>query len=71
MTFYPSPGYVAEKMTIFAATELTAGAAKPMEDERIETRWFTPKEIESGIRSGKIIDGKTMIGYFNWKWGGR
>ena len=65
--FYPSPGYVGEKMTIFLATELTAGEAKPMEDERIETRWFAAKEIEDGIRSGKIVDGKTMIGYFNWK----
>ena len=67
-SFYPSPGYVAEKMTIFLATELAAGQAKPMEDERIETRWFTRQEIEAGIRSGKIVDGKTMIGYFNWKW---
>ena len=66
--FYPSPGYVGEKMTIFLATELTSGEARPMEDERIETRWFTAKEIEDGIRSGKIVDGKTMIGYFNWKY---
>lgn len=65
--FYPSPGYVAEKMTIFVASGLTEGKAAPMEDERIETRWFTAKEIEAGIRSGKIIDGKTMIGYLNWK----
>jgi len=65
--FYPSPGYVGETMTIFLATELTAGEAKPMEDERIETCWFTAKEVEDGIRSGKVIDGKTMIGYFNWK----
>ena len=69
VTFFPSPGYVGEKMTIFLATELTGGEAKPMEDERIETRWFTAKEIEDQIRSGKIIDGKTMIGYFNWKYG--
>ena len=69
--FYPSPGYVGEKMTIFLATELTAGEAKPMEDERIETRWFTAKEIEDGIRSGKVVDGKTMIGYFNWKYKAR
>lgn len=69
--FYPSPGYVAENMTIFLATELTSGDAKPMEDERIETRWFTAKEIEDKIRNGKIIDGKTMIGYFKWKYGGK
>lgn len=67
VTFFPSPGYVAEKMTIFLARELTAGEATPMDDERIESRWFTSKEIESAIASGKIIDAKTMIGYFNWK----
>jgi len=67
VTFYPSPGYVAEKMTIYLATGLTAGESKPMEDERIETRWFGEKEVRDGILSGKIIDAKTMIGYFNWK----
>src|SRR5579871_4362475 len=66
--FFPSPGYVAEKMIIFLATDLTEGQAKPMEDERIETRWFTGKEIEEWIASGKIVDAKTMIGYFNWKY---
>jgi ADP-ribose pyrophosphatase len=67
VTFYPSPGYVAEKMTIFLATGLTAGQATPMDDERIETRWFTQKEIEQAIQSGKIVDGKTMLGYLVWK----
>lgn len=65
--FWASPGYVAEKMTIYLATELTEGAAKPMEDERIRTRWFTPREIEKMIREGKIADAKTIIGYFLWK----
>lgn len=65
--FYPSPGYVAETMTIFLATDLTAGKATPMDDERIEARWFTPKEIEAGMDSGKIIDAKTMLGYFHWQ----
>ena len=67
VTFYPSPGFVAEKMTIFLATGLTAGEATPMGDERIETRWFTANEIERAIRSGKIVDGKTMLGYLTWK----
>jgi ADP-ribose pyrophosphatase len=66
-TFYPSPGYVAERMTIFLATGLTAGKAMPMDDEQIETRWFTAKDVEQHIRAGKIVDGKTMIGYFTWK----
>jgi ADP-ribose pyrophosphatase len=64
VSFYPSPGYVAEKMTIFLATGLTAGEAAPMEDERIESRWFTRQQIAANIRSGKIIDAKTMIGYY-------
>jgi len=67
VSFYPSPGYVAEKMTLFVATELTAGEAKPMEDERIECRWFSAKELESWIEEGKIIDGKTIIGFFTWR----
>ena len=67
VTFYPSPGFVAEKMTIFLATGLTAGEATPMDDERIETRWFAGQEIEQAIRSGKIMDGKTMLGYLTWK----
>ncbi|MDQ6701531.1 MAG: NUDIX hydrolase [Acidobacteriota bacterium] len=63
VTFYPSPGYVQEKMTIFLATNLTSGEAAPMDDERIETRWFTKKEMGEMIRSNKLVDGKTMIGY--------
>jgi ADP-ribose pyrophosphatase len=67
LEYYPSPGYVAEKMTLFAAQELTAGDAKPMDDERIEMRWFTPRELDEWIRSGKMRDGKTIAGYLAWK----
>ena len=66
VSFYPSPGYVEEKMTIFLATDLTQGEATPMEDERIETRWFTKKELRDQIASNKIIDAKTMIGFLYW-----
>jgi ADP-ribose diphosphatase len=65
--FYASPGFLAEKMTIYLATGLTEGEKKPMEDERIETRWFTPKEIDKAIESGKILDAKTQIGFLKWK----
>ncbi|MGO4885507.1 MAG: NUDIX hydrolase [Bryobacteraceae bacterium] len=65
-SFWPSPGFVDEKMTIFLATDLTAGDAQPMEDERIECRWFTRKELDDLIRAGKIEDGKTMIGFLTW-----
>jgi len=65
-SFWPSPGYVQERMTIFLATDLSAGEATPMEDERIETRWFTRKEISAMIAAHKIEDAKTMVGFLIW-----
>jgi ADP-ribose pyrophosphatase len=65
-SFWVSPGYVQERMTIFLATNLTAGEATPMEDERIESRWFTRPELGRLIRDGKIEDAKTMIGFMMW-----
>lgn len=67
ITFFPSPGFLTEKMTIYLATGLTAGDAAPMDDERIETRWFTAREIEAAIASNEILDAKTMLGYLCWK----
>ncbi len=66
-SFFVSPGYVAERMTIFLARGLTEGEPQPMEDERIEVGWFKGKEIARMIESGKIHDAKTMIGYYTWK----
>jgi ADP-ribose pyrophosphatase len=64
--FHPSPGFLQETMTIYLATELTQGDARPMEDERIETKWFTRKELRESIRTNKITDAKTMIGLLYW-----
>jgi ADP-ribose pyrophosphatase len=66
-SFYVSPGFLEEKMTIFAAQELTQGEQEFMEDERIEMKWYTAKEVDSQIAAGKIIDAKTMIGFLAWK----
>jgi ADP-ribose pyrophosphatase len=66
VSFWPSPGYVGEKMTIFLATDLTPGESQPMDDERIECRWFSRAEVDRMIRDGKIEDGKTMIGFLTW-----
>jgi ADP-ribose pyrophosphatase len=65
-SFYPSPGYVEEKMNLFLALDLTEGPQELMDDERIECRWFGRKELGDIIRTGKIVDGKTMVGYFLW-----
>jgi ADP-ribose pyrophosphatase len=63
-SFWVSPGFVQERMTIFLATDLTEGKASPMDDEQIETRWFKRKELGELIRKGKIEDAKTIIGYY-------
>jgi ADP-ribose pyrophosphatase len=60
VSYYASPGFLAEEMHIFLAEDLREGEATPMEDERIDTRWFTLREIEDGIRAGRIRDGKTI-----------
>jgi ADP-ribose pyrophosphatase len=66
-SYWASPGFLAEKMNIYLATGLKPGLATPMEDERIEARWFSSKELDDLIREGKMEDGKTLIGYLTWK----
>jgi ADP-ribose pyrophosphatase len=66
VTYYASPGFLEETMTIWLATDLQQGESHLMEDERIETRWFTKKELRAMIASNKIVDGKTMIGFLYW-----
>jgi ADP-ribose pyrophosphatase len=66
-SYWASPGFVAERMTIFLAEDLTAGEATPMEDERIEARWFKRKELAKMIAGGKIEDAKTMVGFLTWR----
>jgi ADP-ribose diphosphatase len=66
VSFWPSPGYVGEKMDIFLALDLTPGEQKPMEDERITVQWFRISEVASMVRKGEIQDGKTLIGYYTW-----
>lgn len=64
VSFYPSPGFMEEKMTLFLATGVTQGEAHNMDDERIECRWFTAEEIAGAIQTGEIQDAKTIIGYY-------
>jgi ADP-ribose pyrophosphatase len=65
--FYPSPGFLVEKMTIYLATGLTEGKQTPMEDERIQVGWFTSRDIDKLIHTRKILDAKTQIGFLKWK----
>jgi ADP-ribose pyrophosphatase len=62
--FYPSPGYVDERMWLFLAEGLRKGQARPEDDERIRKRWFTLDQLGALVRSGGLQDAKTLIGYF-------
>ena len=66
VSYWPSPGFCEEKMNLFLATGLVPGEPTPMDDERIEARWFKATEIEEMIRSGEIQDGKTLVGLLFW-----
>ena len=66
-SFWVSPGYVQERMTLYLATDLIPGQATPMDDERIETRWWTSRDVAQMIRTGGIEDAKTMLGFFMWR----
>jgi ADP-ribose pyrophosphatase len=65
--YWPSPGYISEKMHLYLATDLTEGKATPMEDERIEMQWMKKKELAKLIRDGKIEDGKTLLAFLLWR----
>ncbi|MBI1788391.1 MAG: NUDIX hydrolase [Acidobacteria bacterium] len=67
VSYYATPGFVAERMNLFLATGLIEGQAQPMDDERIECRWFTGAEMDRMIRSGKVQDGKTILGFLMWQ----
>jgi ADP-ribose pyrophosphatase len=60
--FWASPGFVAEAMSIYLATHLTAGAAQPEADEVIEISLVPLEEAAQMVMEGKIYDGKTISG---------
>ena len=66
-SYFPSPGFLQERMTVFLARKLTAGKQNVMDDERIETRWFTVEELDRMIRDREIRDGKTISGFLVWQ----
>ena len=62
LDFYPSPGFLEEKMFILLAEGLSEGIAQPEKDERIESRAYDCKELEQMIQKRIIRDGKTIAG---------
>ncbi len=64
--YFPTPGYCDEEMNFYKATGLREPRpdekAEQDEDEDIEKKAFGVEQIRSMIRSGEIIDLKTVAG---------
>ena len=62
LKFYASPGFMAETMSVFLATDLRAGIAQPEADEIIYKRLVPLPTAVRMVTSGTIRDGKTISG---------
>ena len=60
--FFVSPGFCAEKMWLYLATDLTQTAPRPEDDEVIEMVRLPIKRALQMITDGEIEDAKTIIG---------
>jgi len=62
LDIFPSPGFVSENMVIFVAEGLKRGKARPEDDEKITVRVISLLDALKWIRSGKILDAKSVAG---------
>lgn len=60
--FYTTPGFCAERLWVFLATELTETALRREEDEIIEVVRMPLESALSLVASNEIDDAKTIIG---------
>jgi ADP-ribose pyrophosphatase len=60
LDFWPSPGFLEERMFVLLAEGVTQGEAEPEEDERIDLKAFRQSELEKMLRTGVIRDAKTI-----------
>src|SRR5450432_4240110 len=62
LDFFPSPGFLEERMFILLASGLKEGQAAPEDDEKIEARAYGRKQLAQMIQKRAIRDGKTIAG---------
>lgn len=60
--FFVSPGFCAEKMWVYLATELRETASSPEDDEMLEVVRMPLARALDMIAAGEIEDAKTIIG---------
>jgi ADP-ribose pyrophosphatase len=62
LSFYASPGFLAETMNLYLARGLRAGTAQPEADEFIEVRMVPLSAAVRMVMRGTVKDGKTICG---------
>lgn len=67
LAFHPAIGYSSERITVYLATGLTLGEARPDEGEEIEVLLRNPAEVEEMIRRGEISDSKSLLAFHFWR----
>lgn len=60
--YWASPGFLDETMSVYLATGLRRGQARPEEDENIAIRMVPLSRLVDGIMAGRVRDGKTIAG---------
>jgi ADP-ribose pyrophosphatase len=61
LEYFPTPGFLTERMVVYLVRGLRPGAARPEEDERLIVRSCSLRRLERMIRAGRIRDGKTIL----------
>lgn len=65
---FPTPGFLSEHMVVYSCHGLTAGDARPEDDENIEVRRFTRAQLERMMRTGALRDAKSIASLlFYWR----
>ncbi len=68
---FPTPGFVSERMVVYAVEGLTPGNARPEADERIAMRRFSLRQLEAMMHRGRLRDAKSIAGILYYSRFGR
>jgi ADP-ribose pyrophosphatase len=60
---YPSPGYCDERQHLLMATGLVPEPAAADDDEVIDVKPMTVREVEQAITNGALVDAKSIAAY--------
>jgi len=61
-SFYPTPGFVSERMHLVEASDLVRCKTSPDADERLRVGRFTRADLLTMLSQRRLEDGKTLVG---------